>query len=230
MSADLDDRRAQQTRLAELPEASRGWVRSLLEEHVALKQKAKGRDELHQAIADLHTKCLELHDSELQAQVHLGNLYASAEQLSSTVLRTEVLASIQEIVANLIGSEQVGIFERDSSTSELIVAQQIGLDPSFYTELIADGGVIAEVTETGTSFFGDSTKDPSDKTGQLTACVPLRVGDGTIGALAIFGLLPQKPELTQTDISLLELLSGLAGHALYCTHLHSKRDAAHEEA
>ena len=227
MSADVDDL---QGRLSELPDASRRWVRELLDEHTMLKQKAKGRDELHQAIADLHTKCLELHESELEAQVHLGNLYASTEQLTSTVFRNEVLAGIQEIVANLIGSEQVGIFERDASSSELILAQQIGLDPSLYDKLIADGGVIAAVAESGECFYRDATTNPSGEAGELTACVPLRAGDGTIGTLAIFALLPQKPKLTQTDISLLELLSGLAGHALYCTHLQSERDEADEKA
>ena len=226
MSARAAEAQDRQARLAKLPEASRGWVRELLDEHAALKQKVKGSDELHRAIADLHAKCLELHESEFETQMHLGNLYASAEQLSSTVLRSEVLGTIQEIVANLIGSEQMGIFERDPSNSGLRVAQQIGLDPSHYAELTADRGVIAEVVETGKPFFRESGADPSGESGELTACVPLRVGESIIGALAIFALLPQKPDLAPTDISLLELLSGLAGHALYCTHLlQAKGDA-----
>ena len=131
---------------------------------------------------------------------------------------------MQEIVANLIGSEQLGIFELDPSDSKLMLVQQIGLDASLYAELVADGGVIAEVVEKGKPFFRDPTARPSVQAGELTACVPLLAGERTIGALAIFGLLPHKPTLRPTDINLLELLGPLAGHALHCTHLQVELD------
>jgi hypothetical protein len=52
--------------------------------------------------------------------------------------------------------------------------------------------------------------------------VPLRLGESTTGAIAIFRLLPQKPGLEPLDYELFDLLGTHAAAALYCTGLHAR--------
>ena len=226
MSVGLIEEKDIQKQLDELPEASRVWVEGLLARVAELEEQSskdsKQEETLNQSLAELHAQYVELHDSEMEAQAQLGNLYASVEQMSSTLSHEEILHGVQEIVANLIGSEQLGIFEMDRAASKLVLVQQLGLDASLYKGLIDDGGAIAEVVAKGIPFFIDPDVRPLVEAEELTACVPLRVGKRVIGVLAIFALLPHKSMLTPSDISLLELLGSLAGHALYCTYLQAE--------
>jgi hypothetical protein len=53
------------------------------------------------------------------------------------------------------------------------------------------------------------------------ALIPLRLGQEISGAVAIFGLLPQKNgTFEEVDLELFDLLATHAATALYCTRLH----------
>ncbi|HYM62959.1 MAG TPA: hypothetical protein VEZ11_18880, partial [Thermoanaerobaculia bacterium] len=67
------------------------------------------RDNLS-SIESENRKYVELYQEIEQHSSNLANLYVSSYQLHSTVAREEVLGRILEIVINLIGSEEVGIF------------------------------------------------------------------------------------------------------------------------
>src|SRR5512140_3193784 len=60
----------------------------------------------------------------------LANLYVATYQLHGSVQRDVVLATIQEILANLVGSEQVAIFETAEDGGHLEALAVNGLDPS----------------------------------------------------------------------------------------------------
>ena len=60
------------------------------------------------------------------------------------------------------------------------------------------------------------------RAGSITTS-PLMLGNQAVGAVAVFGLLPQKQGLQPLDRDLLELLRAQAGLALYCTRLVQKR-------
>ena len=62
-----------------------------------------------------------------QQSSNLANLYVASYRLHGSVERSEVLQVIQEIIINLIGSEELGIYELDE---KLLAALVEGMPPS----------------------------------------------------------------------------------------------------
>ena len=146
----------------------------------------------------------------------LTNLYVATSRLHESLDRGEVLRAIQEIIINLLGSEELAVFELSEDGSALELVDSFGVEEKKFKRISMTGSQIGKVAQSGQSVEG--------KEG-LTACVPLMLGDHAVGAVAVFSLLPQKKAdgLQQTDRELLELLRAQAGLALYCTRLVKKR-------
>lgn len=159
----------------------------------------------------------------------IAKLYAAASALETASTREETIQIAREIVCNLVGSEQLAFFSLDAGGTELALVSALGIDTALYERMRANSGPIGRALELGllclaspsrlmleTATDGrfvvtDGSGEGSDP---VTACVPLRAGGNIVGALAIFRMLPQKPELLPSDIPLLELLSTSAGCAL----------------
>src|SRR5438874_9520284 len=62
-----------------------------------------------------------------QHNANLANLYVASYQLHGTLDRAAVLAAIEEIVINLIGSEQFGVYERQSNAGEFHLIASVGM-------------------------------------------------------------------------------------------------------
>jgi hypothetical protein len=153
---------------------------------------------------------------------NLANLYVASYRLHGTLDRQEVLQTIQEIVANLIGSEQMAVFEREGSTLSLVAST--GIDPSSCRSVQVGVGAIGGVVETGRIHVVEHAqgRHSEDLESELTACIPLTLGDRVIGAIAIFRLLPQKTAIEAVDHELFDLLATHAATALYCTGLEAR--------
>ncbi len=151
-----------------------------------------------------------------QQSASLLNLYVAAYRLNGTLDRKEVLLALEEIIANMIGSEQLGIFELDREAGELELIASVGIDPEPYRRLALDSGAIGHAARTGEIYLGGHAAQDSQ---QLTACIPMSVSGRVAGVIAIFKLLGQKARLEPDDIELFNLLRTHAGMALYCTRL-----------
>ena len=154
-----------------------------------------------------------------QNNSNLANLYVASYRLHSTLDRREVLATIQEIIINLIGSEELGIFEVDHDRSALSLVSSFGIEPASYQRIPLGTGVIGRTAVTGEAFI-DEKRNGNGKLPEeadLTSCIPLKVDGRVTGAVAIFRLLEQKPGLEAVDYELLHLLATHAATALYCT-------------
>ena len=145
---------------------------------------------------------------------NLANLYVASYQLHTSVDRATVLNTIQEIVINLVGSEQLAIYERGSD-SVFRPAASFGLDEERLAAVFGEYAV--EKLGEGHVFL-----DPADRQ-PLTACVPLQIGDRVEGAILVFRLLEHKPELQPVDHELFELLAVHASTALHCASLHAEK-------
>jgi len=157
-----------------------------------------------------------------QIEIHssnLSNLYVASYQLHASVERETVLSTIQEIVVNLIGSEEVAIFELDEATQEFRLASSFGVEETRLKNFKAGRGPIGQRLISGEVFINDHVSGGEDK---LTACVPLRIGERVIGAILVFRLLEHKQELQPVDHELFELLAIHASTALYCANLHER--------
>jgi hypothetical protein len=156
-----------------------------------------------------------------QQSSSLANLYVASYRLHGTVDRQEVLASIQEIVANLIGSEEMALFELEPDGTALSLLAWQGLEPGRYRRLSVDGGLIARAVRTGDVLIveRDGAEGGRPEEEHLTACIPLKLAGRVTGALALFRLLPQKESFGPLDGELFDLLATQAAVALHCTSI-----------
>lgn len=152
---------------------------------------------------------------------NLANLYVASYQLHTSVDRTTVLNTMQEIVINLIGSEQLAIYER--SGDEFHLAASFGLDETQVMATIGGEYAVEKLGE-GHIFHEPAHRQP------LTASVPLRVDEQVIGAILVFRLLEHKPALEAVDHELFELLAVHASTALHCATLHAQLPSRHAQA
>lgn len=169
-------------------------------------------DQLRSDVAELLERCTAL-ESEVGT---LSNLYVASQRLHETIDRAEVLRAIEEILINLVGSEELAIFELDASASRLSLISSFGLPPQLCRSRALDDGPLGRAVRTGrTVIVGDEEPHP-DAEPRLTACVPLVVRERVIGVIAIYQLLPQKPRLEPVDCELFALLTTAAATALHC--------------
>jgi GAF domain-containing protein len=156
----------------------------------------------------------------------LANLYVASYRLHESLSREEIIGVIQEIVINLIGSEELAIFERANDELDLIASHGIDLEQLRSTMLGSKGvgsvrDVAAGVMDSGACYVA-SPEQRAQSESNLSACVPLVLNGESIGAIAVFRLLAHKPEFEPLDLELFDLL---ASHAAVALH-YSKRDAA----
>jgi hypothetical protein len=156
----------------------------------------------------------------------LASLYVASYRLHETIKRKEVIAVIEEIVINMIGSEEIAIFELDDESGKLKLVDSLGIDPDVLERVTLNesrieqaADVLQEVVETGQRYVvgsGDG-KALETKSG-LTACIPLVLDNHVTGAIAVFRLLDQKKsKLAPLDFELFDLLATHAAAALYCS-------------
>ena len=150
---------------------------------------------------------------------NLFNLYIASYQLHASVHRKQVLESIQEIIINLIGSEELAVYEVNPKNGRFELAASFGVDASKLKSFKSGDGVIGSRLASGEVFVDGEAKSGESK---LTACVPLKINDVIIGAILVFRLLDHKPSLQAVDHELFELLSVHAANALYCATLHER--------
>ena len=164
--------------------------------------------------------------AESEAQVaNLASLYVAVTSVHGALDRPSVLSSVQEIVTNLIGSEEMAIFETDSARGRLTLLASIGIEPGPYQEIGLGEGAIGRAAATGERVIrneGGSLTEDGDAA--LTACIPLKVAGRIVGVLAVFRLLPHKGALDAIDIDLFDVLAAHAASALLFTRLYAASD------
>jgi GAF domain-containing protein len=194
---------------------NREYVQALLDENERLgKLVAELDSALSTTRAELESRYLEVE----QQNTNLANLYVASYQLNGTLDRERLIASIQEIVINLIGSEELGIWELDEELSALWLVGSFGINAPEWAGVPLDSGVIGTVARTGERFVAaEMLVQPFGREEHLTACIPLKLDDKVVGVIGIFRLLQQKQALDPVDFELFDLLTSHAATALYCT-------------
>ena len=188
-------------------------------------QRDELRQQIEQAQEEHDTISSRYHEIERQNN-DLANLYVASYRLHESLSREEIIGVIQEIVINLIGSEELAIFERANDELDLIASHGIDLEQLRSTMLDSKGvgsvrDVAAGVMDSGACYVA-SPEQRAQSESNLSACVPLVLNGESIGAIAVFRLLAHKPEFEPLDLELFDLL---ASHAAVALH-YSKRDAA----
>lgn len=143
-------------------------------------------------------------------------LEAARRRLRESVSEADALEGIREVVTNLLGCEEIGIFviENDGH-SELLWS--FGIDKrrhgtlesfkEFALDLVMRGEVqVVEVSSEGRDYCGNP---PS------RAFVPISLNGRTVAVLVLLRLLPQKLGFDEADIKIVKLISAEAGRSLF---------------
>ncbi len=156
-----------------------------------------------------------------QKNTQLANLYVASYRLHETLSQKEVLAIIQEIVINLIGCEQHGIFELAPDARSMRLLASMGVDTARCEVVkLGEDALSKAIVASDIWVTPDQPVALPGHPHPVTACVPLRLAGKATGAVVLYRLLPQKPGVEAVDRELFELLSVHAGMALYTTKLH----------
>jgi regulator of replication initiation timing len=182
-------------------------------------------DSLHQELSRIEEARRRYCEQYLQVEEQnndLANLYVASHRLHQAFSREEVLSIIQEILVNLLGSEEIGVFELNGDDSALSLAASLGIDDARYRSVRLGDGLIGEAALSGETYISDCRQNEiaASETG-ITACIPLKLNGKVTGVIAVFRLLGHKPALRAVDYELLELLATHAATALYCSRLYS---------
>ncbi len=153
---------------------------------------------------------------------NLANLYVASYQLHSTLSLNEVFKIILEIVINLVGAEVFAVYVLDEKTRRLEPVASEGRDLPAFPCFGLGQGQVGEAVASGEAFCGDPTASEDWKA--PIACIPLRVQDRPIGAIAIYALLEQKESFTPLDHELFTLLAGHAATAIFAAQLYSQSE------
>jgi hypothetical protein len=233
---------------------NRAYVESLLDDNRRLNmyiaelelERDGARQALERALDDLNTReRLELALKERVVQIeqesrryseryieveqqntNLANLYVASYQLHGTLDRQAVLGAIQEIVINLIGSEELAVWELEDDDAGLRLVASFGVDADAWAHVPLGSGVIGSCAASGQRFVsGSSPQQTASVEHALTACIPLKLDDRVVGAIGIFRLLQQKQSLEPVDHEMFDLLGLHAASALYCTRLVANANA-----
>jgi GAF domain-containing protein len=160
-----------------------------------------------------------------EQMANMASLYIAVNSLHAALDRTSVLASVQDVVTTLIGSEEMAIFEIDPQHRRLTLLASQGIEPGRYQEVSLGDGLIGKAAITGEPVIrpeGGAAEAAGDEA--ITACIPMKIGQRVLGVIAVFRLLPHKGGLNAVDLDLLDLLSTHAAIALLFTRLYGEMD------
>jgi DNA repair exonuclease SbcCD ATPase subunit len=110
------------------------------------------RDRLARQLAEIHDDNCRYADQYVgleQDNNNLANLYVITYQLHSTLDRAEVLSSLKEIVTNLVGSEEIALFELNAPRGVLTLIDSNGVQPEVYQQVSAERGLLGRAIRSG---------------------------------------------------------------------------------
>ncbi|MGC9027069.1 MAG: GAF domain-containing protein, partial [bacterium] len=191
----------------------------------ALKQE---REEINKRIKEIENENRDFAQRYVEVEEennNLANLYIASYQLHSTLDFKEVLQIILEIIINLIGAEEFGIFLLDEKTHELRIMASEGIDETQVPSVNMGVGTIGRVAKTGEPYFMEDISDQS-KINWLNpmVAIPLKIKEHVIGVIVIYKLLQQKKNFTPLDHELFTLLAGHAATAIFSSKLYSESE------
>ena len=170
--------------------------------------------ELRQRIASLQEELRRTSDAWVDSADRVSEfvlLHAAVRQIHAARGREELMQALQEIVINVLGSEELAIFTRDGR--ELRLGRAFGVPEDPVRVLRFGEGPIGATAAAGlvrvAAWDGPFEGDP-----KLTACVPLVAGGEVEGAIAFWTMLGHKPELVDSDREVMDMLSHHAGQAM----------------
>jgi len=157
----------------------------------------------------------------------LMRLNAASARLIQSLEGGDVFDAIAEIIANLIGSEEIAVFDYFPTEQSFSLAWSWGVEADALQPFLCGAGMFGRAVEHGVSQFRERQPEalllPFEK--KLTACAILKSSREIVGVIALFGLLPQKNSLEWADYELLKFLETYAAVAIQFQRLQARQVA-----
>ncbi|HWK89516.1 MAG TPA: GAF domain-containing protein [Longimicrobium sp.] len=198
---------------AQTNESARDRLDRCQAEVVRLRRRAEAAEAANHRMAAEHAELAE-------GLSVLTRLWVAASALHEAADENAALRALEEVMINLAGTEEFGVFEMEAGV--LVPVHAFG---------VADGrlrphapaGVVARVVESGDAWRTDSPHphplDGPDQPCEPVACIPLRMGGRVAGVVVVWGFLPQKMAFEPFDLELYALLANRAAPALRASRL-----------
>jgi hypothetical protein len=173
----------------------------------------------------LRTRRLSLREQIERNHFLLVRLNAASARLIQSLEQGDEFDAIAEILANLVGSEEIAIFDYCPADQNFSLAWSWGVETDTLEPFLCGAGMFGRAVQQGMSQFRERQPETSLLAHEknLTACVILKSGGEVVGVIAIFGLLPQKNCLEWVDYELLKFLETYAAVAIQFQRLERKQ-------
>jgi GAF domain-containing protein len=142
-------------------------------------------------------------------------LEAARKRLTESLNEEDAIEGLREIVANLLGCEEIGLFKVDPDGKTFSVCWSFGADLENYDLSKALGHAGRQQLMRGDCHLAVEDRDRASGMARGQAFVPIRLANQTVGILAILRLLPQKAAFDVHDMELFKLLSEEAAAPLF---------------
>lgn len=136
---------------------------------------------------------------------------AARKRLRECKSQKDACEAIREIVSNLLGCEEIALFQLEPKTLRLSLIWSFGIQPeaSNLPKLFRDSAAARLIA--GEPYIDEHRGNA----GGAIAFVPIQVQGKTFGVLALLRLLPQKTRIDEQDLGLFAVLSQEAGKPLF---------------
>jgi len=155
----------------------------------------------------------------------LMRLNAANARLIQSLEQGDAFEAIAEIIANLIGCEEVAMFDYHPGEQSFSLAWTSGVEAAAMQPFLCGAGMFGRAVEQGVSQYRERQPEtsllPHEKT--LTTCIILKSSREIVGVVAMFGLLPQKSQLEWADFELLKFLETYGAVAIKFQRLQGKQ-------
>jgi hypothetical protein len=222
-----------QRRLMEL-QSENSRLRATIEADDAIRDLIKKIEALEDDKKELlsHYRRVEEVTSDFNARFHemesdfanLASLFVASSSLHSSLSPRAVTRRLKEVLEQLVGAEQFGVYlvAKDGRTLAPIAVAGLGVDSPSLEALAA--GPLGEVARSGVARIDDEA-DPSLGTVEKPPAVfPLQIDDNVVGVVAIFRSFAQKTKFSTVDFELFKLLGQHAAAALMGSGLYAQAD------
>ena len=175
-------------------------IENLEEEKRKLRTRMRDADDESRNYVDRYSVV----EAELDS---MANLYVASFQLHSTLAPDGVLSVLEQMLMQFVGAASFAIFLRQPVKGEdlLVPVHAFHYDNVQGTTVPWNEGLIGESAATQISHVGDPSIRREDS--EPLACIPMVLGNETVGVIVIYQLLEQKEKFVEIDYELFKLLA-----------------------
>ncbi len=222
-----------QRRLNDL-QAENGRLRAAIEADDAIRDLLRKIEALEAEKRELlsHHRRVEELTSDFNARFHemeddfanLANLFVASNSLHSSLSPRAVTRRITEVLEQLVGAEQFGVYLVANGGRTLAPIAVVGLGKEGPSPELLASGAVGHVARTGQARIDDESDPSVGGVEKPAAIFPLQIDDNIVGVVAIFKSFAQKTRFSTVDFELFKLLGQHAAAALMSSGLYAQAE------